>query len=127
MLRKIVSFTLATALLAALAVAQEGHPLTGTWHGDWGTSKSDRTPIVFYMKWDKTVIDGVINPGRNSLPITKADLDAEKWMVHFESQTKDGEKIVADGKMGDIGSYNRTITGTWTQGGKKGDFKLVRD
>jgi hypothetical protein len=34
---------------------------------------------------------------------------------------------VADGKIGDLGSYNRTITGTWTQGTAKGEFKVKRD
>jgi hypothetical protein len=36
-------------------------------------------------------------------------------------------KVVADGKLENIGSYNRTITGTWMQGNTKGTFKLKRD
>jgi hypothetical protein len=51
--------------------------------------------------------------------------------VHLEGEGKDQAgnpvKISADGKMDNIGSYNRTITGTWTQGAAKGDFKLTRD
>ena len=35
--------------------------------------------------------------------------------------------IAADGKLDNIGSYNRNITGTWMQGGVKGDFKITRD
>jgi hypothetical protein len=35
--------------------------------------------------------------------------------------------MVFDGKLDNVGSYNRTITGTWTSGTKKGDFKLTRD
>lgn len=127
MLRTLVSTMMALAAMAALVFAQEGHPLTGTWHGDWGSSKADRTQVVFFLQWKTDKIEGVLNPGRNSTPVSGATLDADKWMVHLETATKDGQKIVADGKMTDIGSYNRVITGTWTQGNQKGDFKLVRD
>lgn len=125
--RTLVSIALATVALAALAFAQEGHPLTGTWHGDWGTSKAQRTPVVFFIQWKVDKVEGVLNPGRNSTPITGASLDADKWMVKLETTTKDGQKVVAEGKMTDIGSYNRVITGTWTQGSQKGDFKITRD
>jgi hypothetical protein len=47
--------------------------------------------------------------------------------VHFEADTKDQKHISIDGKLDNIGSYNRTITGTWTEGTMKGDFKLTRD
>ena len=36
-------------------------------------------------------------------------------------------RYVIDGKLSNLGSYNRTLTGTWTQGATKGDFKLTRD
>jgi hypothetical protein len=127
MLRKLIHFSICGAALAALALAQEGHPLTGSWHGDWGKSKTDRKQIHINMKWNNKSVEGTINPGRDGLPLKAAELNAEKWTVHIESQTKDGQPIVADGKMDDIGSYNRTITGTWTQGTTKGDFKLRRD
>ena len=35
--------------------------------------------------------------------------------------------IEADGKIDNLGSYNRSISGTWTQGTTKGDFKVTRD
>jgi hypothetical protein len=35
--------------------------------------------------------------------------------------------MVFDGKLDNVGSYNRTISGTWTSGAQKGDFKLTRD
>lgn len=117
------------AMLAlwTFAPAQEGHPLTGTWHGDWGSNAKQRTPIVMFLKWNNIAVEGTLNPGRNGVPLTSATLDPSKWMVHFEANTKDGQHVVADGKLEDIGSYHRTITGTWTQGSAKGDFKLRRD
>jgi hypothetical protein len=35
--------------------------------------------------------------------------------------------IEADGKIDNLGSYNRSISGTWTQGTAKGEFKVTRD
>ena len=112
-------------------LAQEGHPLTGTWHGDYGASLAQRTQMVFLMHWDSKKVDGKVNPGANSTPLKVATLDASKWMVHFEADMKDQAgkpmPMVFDGKLENVGSYNRTITGTWTQGAQKGDFKLTRD
>jgi hypothetical protein len=125
-----------TAVLASLALgigafAQEGHPLTGSWHGDWGTSPAQRNRVTMSMQWDTKNIVGKINPGPNSIPLKVATLDASKWMVHFEADGKDqagaAVHIVIDGKLDNIGSYNRTITGTWMQGSTKADFKLTRD
>ena len=126
------------ALLACLAagsmfalIAQEGHPLTGTWHGDYGTSATQRTQFVFLMHWDSKKVEGKINPGANSIPLKVATLDPSKWMVHIEADMKDASgkvmPMVFDGKLDNVGSYNRTITGTWTSGSQKGDFKLTRD
>ncbi len=83
------------------------------------------------MKWDSKNIVGTINPGPNAIPLKIAMLDPDHWTVHFEADGKDSSgnpaHIVIDGKLDNIGSYNRTITGTWTQGPAKGDFKLTRD
>ena len=37
------------------------------------------------------------------------------------------EAYVIDGALQNIGSYNRVITGTWTQGGTSGDFTVLRN
>jgi hypothetical protein len=49
------------------------------------------------------------------------------WNVHVEADTKDKVHVTMDGKMDQVGSYHRIISGTWTQGPAKGDFKLTRD
>jgi hypothetical protein len=115
------------SLAFAPAVAQEGHPLTGSWHGEWHTASGAKNPVMVYMKWDSKKIDGIINPGPNSTPLKIAMLDPSNWTVHLEGDTKDQVHIVVDGKLDNIGSYNRTIAGTWTQGATKGEFKLTRD
>jgi hypothetical protein len=127
---KILALACATAFFAVTAFAQEGHPLTGTWHGEWSPSAGQKARIVMFLKWDTKNVVGTLNPGPRSAPL-KTTLDPEKWMVHFEADAKDQAgnpvHISADGKLEDLGSYNRTITGTWTQGPAKGDFKITRD
>jgi hypothetical protein len=113
--------------IAVALWAQEGHPLTGSWHGEWHPAAGQKIPILIYMKWNSKAIEGTINPGRNAVPLKVANLDASNWTVHFEADTKDQKHIVIDGKLENIGSYNRTITGTWTEGAVNGDFKLTRD
>jgi hypothetical protein len=126
-----IALACAVAFLATLASAQEGHPLTGTWHGEWSPSPGQKARIVMFLKWDTKHIVGTLNPGPRSAPLKVVTLDPEKWIVHFEADAKDQAgspvHIVADGKLENIGSYNRTITGTWTQGAAKGDFKITRD
>ncbi len=114
--------------VGALAIfAQEGHPLTGSWHGSWTPQGKQKTPIVMFMKWNNKDIEGMLNPGRNQAPLKKVTVDYDTWTVHIETDTKDGQHVVADGKLADIGSYHRTITGTWSQGTAKGPFTLRRD
>jgi hypothetical protein len=119
----------ACALVPSL-VAQEGHPLTGSWHGEWHTA-SEKHPLLFYMHWNSKIVEGTINPGPHAIPLKVVNLDPSNWTVHFEADGKDqagnSVHIVADGKIDNLGSYNRSITGTWTEGATKGEFKLTRD
>ena len=118
-------------LVAAPALAQFGHPLKGSWSGDWGPTKENRTRILLDLNWDGKEISGVINPGPNAVPLQKATLDPSSWNVHFEAEGKStaGQPVryVIDGKLQNIGAYQRFITGTWMEGSKKGDFKIVRN
>ena len=122
---------LAAIALTVGAVAQEGHPLSGTWHGDWGTSATQRTPVVLYLKWETRMLSGFLNPGPNAVPLKVATVSGDKWNVHLEADMKDAKgatvPVVVDGTIDDIGSYNRTLSGTWMQGTTKGTFKLKRD
>jgi hypothetical protein len=119
------------AIAVAPAAAQpalnegQGHPLKGTWIGDWGISKTDRTPVLLEMNWDGKVITGTINPGPQGMPFTKADLNPAGWAVHIEALAG-GVRYVIDGKIENLGSAARSIAGTWVQGNRKGDFKITR-
>ena len=111
----------ALAVFALTLTAQEGHPLVGTWRGTVTTAPNATKDVVVYMEWDGKAISGMIDPGPNSVKLEKADLNPEGWMMHLE-----GKGVVVDGKINNITNLRRTITGTWTEGGKKGTFTLQR-
>jgi hypothetical protein len=117
--------------VVAPSFAQEGHPLTGTWSGDWGPNATQRNHLTFVMNWDGQKITGTINPGPDSIPIANVIMDLTNWTVRIEAEAKDPSghpvQIAAEGLLEDIGSYHRTITGTWRQGPSRGDFKITRD
>jgi hypothetical protein len=117
-------------MLAVSAWAQEGHPLKGSWLGDWGPSKADRNQVVVVMDWDGKQITGQINPGPNAIQITKATLEPKGWLVHLEADAKNaaGKPVhyVIEGKIENLGLYNRSIVGTWDHDNVKGDFKITR-
>jgi hypothetical protein len=115
----------------AVNAAQYGHPLTGSWSGDWGTTKETRNRLLLEFDWDGKSVTGTINPGPNAVPLQKASLDPSTWIVRFEAEAKDPSgkpvRYVVEGKLENLGAYNRVLTGTWSQGGVKGDFRLVRN
>ncbi len=124
-MKRVFALTCAAICLALVVPAQQGHPLTGTWSGDWGASSTKRNQITFVMNWDGKNVTGLINPGPDSIPIASVFVDPATWTVRIEANGK--EHIVAEGKLDDLGSYHRTIKGSWTQGTTKGDFKITRD
>ena len=123
--------TIAFVAVASSAFAQFGHPLNGTWSGDWGTGPNNRTHVVLDLNWDGKAVTGTINPGATGVPLKVATLDPATWTIHFEGDGKDqsGANVhyVIDGKLENLGAFARFITGTWTQGTAKGDFKITRN
>jgi hypothetical protein len=109
----------------AAGMAQQGHPLTGTWTGDWGSS-AQRTPVTIVMNWDGKKVNGVMNPGPDSVPLASVYVDVANWTVRMEADSKQGH-VMAEGKLEDLGSYHRTIKGTWHQGSTAGDFRITRE
>ena len=146
----------AVLTLAVSAIAQEGHPLTGTWYGDFGMTASQRNDLTVVMKWDGTATSGIVNPGPNAVPLKTARLDVKlgtpgsrgvpaqgatpaqpgvaptpsTFLVHFEVDAKNKaggmDHFIFDGKIENPVAGNRTIAGSWTCGNTKGDFRLRR-
>jgi len=120
------------ALLAAAAMpalAQVGHPAKGSWIGYWGTSEADRNRILLLLDWENRQLVGVINPGRNAVPIARADIDYDTWTMTIEAEMPkdDGTALwVAEGRLENLGSWtNRRYTGTYRHGDETGRFALV--
>jgi hypothetical protein len=115
----------------AYGLAQEGHPLSGTWAGDWGPTAAQRTHITLVLSWDGQKVSGVLNPGPDSTTIGNVFLDVTNWTVRIEADAKDSSgkpvHIAAEGKIEDLSSYHRKIVGTWRQGAASGDFRITRD
>ena len=112
------------------AVAQEGHPLKGSWVGEWGPAKTHSDDLLMVLSWDGKAITGMVNPGTDNMSIKAASLTPEGWVVKFEFDGKD-EKGAAltytmDGKLENIAFANRSITGTWKNQRESGKFKLQR-
>ena len=117
--------------VAVTAAAQYGHPLKGTWSGDWGTGPDDRHRLLLQFDWDGETITGTINPGPDAVPLKEASLDPSTWSVHLEAEGRDGAgstvRYVIDGELQNLGSAHRVITGSWTEGGVTGDFTIKRN
>ena len=117
---------IASLMLAAAVQSQEGFPLDGTWRGEWGPDAS-KNGVVIVMKWDGKNVNGMINPGPNVVRFSGPVLEPSDWSVHIEAESANGQPIVIDAKLDDIGSYNRTLTGTWKQAGVEHPFKMARE
>src|SRR5262245_18587481 len=95
---------LAIAVLITIpfALAQEGHPLTGTWAGTWGPTATQRNHLTFIMNWDGKNVTGTINPGPDSIQLGSVYLDVANWTVRIEADTKDATgkaiHVSAEGK-----------------------------
>jgi hypothetical protein len=120
----------ATAVFVPTAVAQEGHPLVGTWQGDWGPTADDRNFLTIIMNWDGKAITGLVNPGPDSSELQAVKLDSSTWTVTIETDVKDdagqAHHIKMEGKLENIGTQTRSLNGTWEDGQGKGTFTLTR-
>ena len=87
-IRAILAAVCAAAALAVTGWAQEGHPLSGTWHGEWSAGGS-KTPVVLLLNWESRMITGMINPGPDAIHLKVATLAPGTWDVHLEADGKD--------------------------------------
>ena len=128
--RFLAAFILFSFACLSPAIAQEGHPLKGSWIGTWGPSKAHSNDLLLVMNWDGKAITGTVNPGADEMPIKNATLNPQGWLVHIEADGKDASgavvNYVLDGKIENLAFRNRTITGTWKSKSENGMFKLAR-
>jgi hypothetical protein len=113
-------------LACRIALAQEGHPYEGTWRGTIGDGVNAK-PVVMIIDYDGEQLNGMIDPGRNSYRFENATHDAPNWKIDVTTQNRAGESVAFSAVMRDIGSVNRTMEGTWTQGGQQLPFRIKRE
>ena len=120
-------------VLPALVAAQFGHPLKGQWSGQWGP-KDNPSRLLIDIEWDGKNLTGKINPGTDTEGTVKTvtiDYSAvDSWKVQIEGDVKEGGKVVpvrVDGTLENLGAYSKAFHGTWTQGGRKGEFVVTRN
>lgn len=123
-MRSLVTILLLTA---SVAVAQEGFPLDGTWRGERQAPGETPVTIVLIMQWDGQKVTGMINPGPKAIPIGEARLIPEGWKVKVTARTADGKPIDFEGALANLGAYDRSISGIWTEDGRRYQFRMVRE
>jgi hypothetical protein len=124
LLRKLLA---ALLLFSVAAIAQEGHPLDGTWRAERILGDGTHQTTVLIMQWDGKTISGTINPGPDATEFTAAELTPEGWKVTLSAKTAAGADITFSGAISDLGKYHRAIAGTWTQGAESYDLRFVRE
>ena len=124
---------LALVALPSTVGAQFGHPLKGAWSGQWGV-KGSGNRILLNLDWDGKELTGVVNPGPNAAQVKSVTIDYSNpaaWGVKLTAEGKGASgkpvTITVDGKLENIGAYNKLLHGTWTQGGQKGEFTVTRN
>lgn len=134
------------AVVAALAMvvpafAQYGYPLKGTFSGDWWVQKGKENHLLieFNYEGEKDLVTGTYSPGPDGVALQKLTVTLpnpavvteglKPWLVHFEVDTKDDSgkavHVVFDGKLENIGAFNKHLGGTVTVGAQKGEFKAI--
>jgi hypothetical protein len=113
---------LAMLAMAVTVSAQFGHPLKGSWSGDWGPNATERSRVLLDLDWDGTRITGTINPGPDAVAIERATVDPSTWSVRLEAPG-----YLIEGKLDNLGAYARRFSGIWTEDGVRGNFTLFRN
>jgi hypothetical protein len=115
---------------AAPAVAQEGHPVKGSWIGKWEKNQALGDDVIVVLNWDGDKITGMINPGTDNIVVKNATLNPDTWVVHLEGDAKDKAGAVTtyvlEGKIENLAMANRSIVGTWKSPKGSGPLKLTR-
>ena len=118
----------------AITLAQFGHPMKGSWTGEWG-AKGTGNRLLLDFEWDGKEITGKVNPGTDTEgTIKKVTFDyspVTSWKVQMEGEAKDASgKVVpikVDGTLENLGAYTKLFHGTWMQGTQKGTFTVTRN
>ena len=93
--------------------------------GGWGPNADAQDTLFVVMDWDGKTITGMINPGPQTVPITKAELNLADWTLHIEGGTG-AARVVLDGKFENLTWIGRSLAGTYVRGNQRGTFNVDR-
>ena len=120
-MKQLASAFLVSLLMASGAIAQEGHPLKGSWIGEWSGNQTHGDFVLVVMDWDGKNVTGVINPGTDNMNIESVTLDPSDWRVEIRA----GDYVI-EGEIQQLEVPSRSITGTWKSGSRSGNFEIGR-
>jgi hypothetical protein len=107
--------------LALSAHAQEGHPMKGSWIGEWKGNAKLGDFVLLVLDWDGKNITGMVNPGTDNLKITEATLNPADWSVRIKA----GDYELT-GKIEELELPSRSVKGTWKSKDGSGVLEIVR-
>ena len=122
-------FLILFAGISAWTFAQEGHPLDGTWSGD-RIINGDKIRVLLIMRLlPDQEIEGTLIENGARIPLNNVTLNPENWSVNIQAQGEnragDSVNYSVEGVIENLGSsFDRTIVGTWRDGGEVGEFSV---
>lgn len=126
-----ILLALAFALFMPPLLAQHGHPLVGTWSGYLNGAEDRQIRALFQLEFnvDQSITGSLIANGQR-FPLASASLDPDTWTVTITAQGPDRQGNAREYRiMGAIENLDspteRTLVGTWQEGGQGGDFRVV--
>ncbi len=131
-MKRLITTAAAVVALGLLGAsgAQEGHPLKGSWLGEWAGNSVHGDNVLLILDWDGKAITGMINPGTDNIALKAASLEPDGWVVKLEADGKDKDgsavRYVIEGKLENLELPNRSITGTWSSNKGRGAFTASR-
>jgi hypothetical protein len=108
-------------LMTGTATAQEGHPLKGSWIGEWSGNSTHGDFVLLVMDWDGKNVTGVINPGTDDMVIESVTLNPSDWTVTIRAA---GYEL--QGRIQELELPSRSIVGTWKNGNRNGKLEISR-
>lgn len=127
---RLLSALFLTSALALPGLAQEGHPLKGSWIGEWQGNQVHDEFVVVILDWNGREITGTINPGTDNIRLTAAELNPEDWSVRLVADTEDASgravDYIIEGRIEELELPSRSIKGTWRNGNARGNFEIRR-
>jgi hypothetical protein len=120
-MRQLVRTFLLFFLLAGTASAQEGHPLKGSWIGEWSGNQVHGDFVLLVLDWDGKNVTGIINPGTDNMEIESAVLNTADWSVTLRAA---GYEIT--GTIKELELPSRSIVGSWKHQNRSGNFEISR-